>query len=76
MLNTFASLQHINQFDFQAAWEVLSENLNLYPKSYKTKEDFQAVASAVCDPFPVELSSLTEEDHKAIAGKVWDEHHN
>ena len=71
MLNTFASLQHINQFNFQAAWDVLSENLKLYPECYETMEDFLNYAPEICNQFPDDERNLTDDDCKSIASKVW-----
>ena len=71
MLNTFASLQHINQFDFQSAWEILSDNLRLYPECYESKAAFIASADEICNSFG-EDPRLSTEDNEAIAAKVWD----
>ena len=71
MINNFGSLQHINQFDFQAAWDILSDNLHTYPESYDTKEDFINAADDIANQFG-EDTRISEEDHKLIAGYVWD----
>lgn len=72
MINNFASLQHIHQLAFQAAWGTLSENLRSCRDSYETKAEFVAFADYICNQFPDEASGITPEDNEAIAAKVWD----